>query len=207
MPATTLLTISHSVWGPLASQSLHPAEVTRALPGARQGMRRVRRARGRAMLSTERLTLYLLRTALALVPDSEVRLILDTTRYGRWETFTLGRAAARPRAARRLEPLALPLAQGHLHRHGHSGARPDSRTLADWPAVRPVHSPADRGFPSLKLFAVWTDGGGTCAWATRCACGRATGCERPTTRRSGRTAAPSARRRGRANPDGAPRIA
>lgn len=148
----------------LLAQSLHPADLARALPGlratgARQGMRRVRRTLGRTLLTSVALTPRLLPLALRLVSAGEVALILDSTRCRRWEIFTLGVRCGGGRV--------LPVAWAILPYPWPKGQFTPTvlallqRTLAVWPAERPVHLLADRGFPSLKLFRCLDD------WRTR----------------------------------------
>lgn len=149
LQATSLL-----VWALLLSQSLHVADLGRALPnlvvgGARQGMRRVRRVLGRSPLLSVSLTPHLVKVALRLVPDVPIILVLDSTRCLCWEVFTLGVAfhgrvlpvawsiLPYPWPKKQFTPTVLALID---------------RTLVGWPAQRPIHFLADRGFPSLKLF-------------------------------------------------------
>ena len=138
----------------LLAQSLHPADLARALPGlraagARQGMRRVRRVLGRPVLTGAALTPRLLSVALRLVPGDEVMLILDSTRCRRWELFTLGVLFG---------GRVLPVAWAILPYPWPKGRFTPTvvtlldRVLAAWPPARPVHLLADRGFPSLKFF-------------------------------------------------------
>lgn len=146
--------ISSAVWALLASQSLHVADLARALPelrakGARQGMRRMRRVLGRESLSGKALSGLLVGWALRLVSDQAVRLVLDSTRCLRWEIFTLGvvfhgrvlpvawSILPYPWPKRQFTPTVIALLE---------------RVLARWPTERSVHLLADRGFPSLKLF-------------------------------------------------------
>ncbi|HEX5417257.1 MAG TPA: hypothetical protein VFZ25_16455 [Chloroflexota bacterium] len=150
----SLSAIADLVGALLATQSLHASDLARALPDlqtaqARQAQRRVRRILGRSCLSGPRLTPWLIRAALQLVSDAEVSLVLDSTRCLRWEIFTLGvrwhgrvvpiawQILPYPWPKRQFTPTVLALLD---------------RTLAHWPADRPLHLVADRGFPSLKLF-------------------------------------------------------
>lgn len=64
--------VAEVVWALLAAQSLHPADLGRALPDlqtsrARQALRRVRRAVGRPLLRSRCLTPWLIQHALRLV--------------------------------------------------------------------------------------------------------------------------------------------
>jgi DNA-binding CsgD family transcriptional regulator len=79
----------------LVAQSLRPADLVRALPDlatahARQGFRRVQRGLTRGCLTSTALTPRLVPAVLRLVADAEVLLVLDSSRCGRWEVFTLG---------------------------------------------------------------------------------------------------------------------
>ena len=85
---------------------------------------------------------------LRLVTDAEVLLVLDSSRCGRWEIFTLG-----VRCGGRVLPvgwqvLPYPWPKGQY--------TPTTLTLLDrvlgcWPPERAVHLVADRGFPSKAL--------------------------------------------------------
>ena len=154
VPAASLTAVHALVWALLLSQSLHPAALARALPDlqtphARQALRRVRRGLGRRLLTSEHLTPWLLAAALRLVPAGPVLLVLDSTRCQRWEIFTLG-----VRFHGRVVPIAwslLPYPWPKKQFTPTVVALLD-RTLALWPADRPVHLVADRGFPSLPFF-------------------------------------------------------
>jgi hypothetical protein len=149
----TLHAVADLVWALLLSQSLHPADLARALPElktpcARQALRRVQRVLGCPLLQSQFLTPLLIDGALRLVPDAEVTLVLDSTRCRHWELFTLGVVFGG-----RVLPVAwavlpypwpkgqfTPTAVGLLE-----------RTFRHWPPTRPVHLLADRGFPSLPF--------------------------------------------------------
>ena len=93
--ATSFAAVSALVWAVLCAQSLHPADLVRALPDlttphARQAFRRVRRGLKRTCLTSHYLTPLLVRAVLRLVPDPAVLLVLDSTRADRWEVFSLG---------------------------------------------------------------------------------------------------------------------
>jgi hypothetical protein len=165
--ASSLRAIGELVWALLVSQSLHVADLSRALPGlkaagARQAMRRVRRVLGRKGLRSEGLTAGLVRVALGLVGEGVVTLVLDSTRCLRWEIFTLGvlfhgrvlpvgwSILTYPWPKRSFTPTVVGLVD---------------RVLGCWPLERAVHLAADRGFPSSKLFEC-LDG-----WAKRLALG------------------------------------
>jgi hypothetical protein len=150
----TLAAVADLVWALLLSQSLHPADLARALPQlqtghARQALRRVHRLLDRAVLRSHFLTPLLIARALQLAAAGEVTLVLDSTRGAPWEIFTLGvvfngrvlvvawEVLPYPWPKRQFTPTVLTLLQ---------------RTLAHWPTTRPVHLVADRGFPSLPFF-------------------------------------------------------
>ncbi len=159
---TAVQAIGSGVLALLGAQSLHPAALARALPDlqtsrGRQALRRVRRLVQRAWLGSGSLTPGLVRLALRLVPEGEVVLVLDSTRCGRWEVVTLGvrwggcgrvlvvgwAVLPYPWPKGQFTPTVLALL---------------TRVLRAWPADRPVHLVADRGFPSLELFrtlAAW----------------------------------------------------
>ena len=154
--ATSGAAVTALVWAVLCAQSLHPADLARALPDlatarARQAFRRVRRGLRRASLSSAALTPVLVPAVLRLVPDAEALRVLDSTRAGRWELFTLG-----VRCHGRVLPVAwsvlpYPWPRG---RFTPTVVALLERTLACWPPDRPVHLVADRGFPSRALFQV-----------------------------------------------------
>ncbi len=152
--AASLRAISALVWALLVCQSLHVADLSRAVPelkatGARQGMRRVRRVLDRQPLMSAHLTPFLIRVALRLVGDNPITVALDSTRCWRWEIFTLGvvfhgrvlpvawRILPYPWPKKQFTPTVVALLE---------------HTLFCWPTTRPVHLVAHRGFPSLKLF-------------------------------------------------------
>jgi hypothetical protein len=150
----SLTAVTDALWALLLAQSLHPADLARALPQlrtrrSRQAFRRIRRLLQRHLLTSMALTPFLLQAALRLVRDQEVFLILDSTRCRRWELFTLGIA---------LQGRVLPIAWAVLpypwpsKQYTRTVVALLNRTLAAWPSDRPVHLLADRGFPSLKLF-------------------------------------------------------
>ena len=153
--AASLTAIADLVWALLVAQSLHPADLLRALPTldtthARQAFRRVRRLLDRGYFQSQRLTPALLRAALRLVGDAEVLLVLDSSRCLRWEVLTLGlqfhggrvlpiawAVVAYPWPKKAFTPTTLALLE---------------RVLTLWPTDRPVHLVADRFFPSYPLF-------------------------------------------------------
>lgn len=142
------------VWALLQAQSLHVADLARALPdlrarGARQAMRRIRRHLGGAGLSSTVLSPLVLQAALRLVEPGEVTLILDSTRCRSWEIFTLG-----VRLGGRVLPVAWSVLPYPWPRHQFTPTVVAliERTLRFWPLSRPVHLVSDRGFPSRALF-------------------------------------------------------
>ena len=150
----SLTTTTDLVYALLQSQSLHPADLIRAVPRpatrrARQAFRRVRRHLRRPTLGSLALTPRLRAAALAWVSDAEVTLVLDSTRCRRWERFTLGI---------RWHHRVLPIAWAVLAYPWPKGAFTPtvvqllSRVLTGWPLDRPLHLVADRGFPSRALF-------------------------------------------------------
>lgn len=151
--ATSFAAVSALVWAVLVAQSLHPAALVRALPDlatahARQGFRRVRRGLRRAGLTSQGLTPRLASAVLRLVTDAQVLLVLDSSRCGRWEIFTLG-----VRCGGRVLPIAwqvLPYPWPKGQYTPTTLALLD-RVLACWPPDRAVHLVADRGFPSKAL--------------------------------------------------------
>jgi hypothetical protein len=151
----SLAALTDLIWALLAAQSLRPAELVRALPqlraaGARQGFRRVRRLLVRPTCQSQRLTPALLAAVLRVVDDAVAVLVLDSSRCLRWEVLTLGirfhggrilpiawAVLPYPWPRRQFTPTVIALLD---------------RVLASWPADRPVHLVADRGFPSYALF-------------------------------------------------------
>ena len=141
----------------LLAQSLTPAELARALPSscavpARQRHKRRARALDRPRLTSARLTPALVRAALALVPTvgpaQPTTLVLDTVTCGCWDVVVVGvlwRGRILPVA---WEVLPSPWPKGRF--------TPTVRALVErvaacWPADRPVHLLADRGFASQAL--------------------------------------------------------
>lgn len=151
--ATSFVAVSSLVWAVMCAQSLHPAEVVRALPElatahARQGFRRVQRGLKRACLTSEALTPPLVAAALRLDGDPEVLLVLDSSRCGRWEIFTLG-----IRCGGRVLPVGWQVLPYPWPRGQYTPTTLTmlNRVLGCWPTDRAVHLVADRGFPSKAL--------------------------------------------------------
>lgn len=151
--ATGFATRSALVWAVLCAQSLHPAELVRALPAlatahARQGFRRVQRGRTRPCLTSAARPPHLVAAVLRLVAEAAVLLVLDSSRCGSWELVTLGvRCGGRvlpvgwqvlpyPWPKGPSTPTTLPLL---------------NRVLGCWPPERAGHLVADHGFPSTAL--------------------------------------------------------
>jgi hypothetical protein len=151
--ATGFTAVTALVWAVLCAQSLHPADLVRALPDlatahARQGFRRVRRGLTRAGLTSQALTPRLVLAVLRLITDAEVLLVLDSSRCGQWEIFTLG-----VRGGGRVLPVAwhvlpYPWPKGQ---YTPTVLALLDRVLGCWPPDRAVHLVADRGFPSKAL--------------------------------------------------------
>jgi hypothetical protein len=156
MHATALTALAHLVTALLVGQSVRPTALMRALSSplpvpARQRYKRVARAWTRPWLSPAWLTPRLVPAALALVPaerDGLAHLALDSVRCGRWEVFTLGLV---------WHGRVLPLGWAALPYPWPKGRFTPTvcglirRVAADWPAARPAHLVADRGFPSRAL--------------------------------------------------------
>ncbi len=155
------------VWALLVCQSLHVSDLSRALPAlkatlARQGMRRVRRGLNRSPLMSGTLSPRLVGVVLRLVKDNPAVLVLDSTRCLKWEIFTLGvvyhgrvlpiawSLLPYPWPKKQFTPTVISLLE---------------RAFLAWPLERGLHLVADRGFPSLKLFACLE------TWRTRLALG------------------------------------
>lgn len=147
----------------LTAQSLRPAALMRALCSpqpvpARQRYKRVARAFERPWLTSAHLTPLLVRAAVALAPPAPAdgrpgagltHLALDGVRCGPWEILVLGvvwhkrvlpvgwAVLPYPWPKKQFTPTACALVR---------------QVAAAWPAARPVHLVADRGFPSRPLF-------------------------------------------------------
>jgi hypothetical protein len=152
--AASLQSLTRLVWALLVCQSLHAADLARALPDprttrARQAFRRIGRILDRPYMTSQHLTPVLTRATLRLVGDAEIVLILDSTRCLRWEIFTLG-----VMVWGRVLPIAWSIIPYPWPKKSFTPTTIAliNRTLQLWPADRPVHLLADRGFPSLKLF-------------------------------------------------------
>jgi hypothetical protein len=154
-----LRALAHLVTALLVGQSLRPTALMRALVSplpvpARQRYKRVARVWMRPWLSPIWLVPRLVLAALALVPperDGLTHLALDSVRCGRWEVVTLGVVWHGRVLPVGWAVLAYPWPRG--------GFTPTVCALirqvaAVWPAERPAHVVADRGFPSQALLRV-----------------------------------------------------
>lgn len=152
--AAGLGSVAQLVTALVIGQSLRPARLARTImstPGvpARQRYKRVRRVLTRGWLSSEALTPWLVRSALALVPDATPHLAMDTVRCGRWEVITVGVEWHGRVLPVGWEVLPYPWPKGQFTPTVLALLR---RIGAVWPGTRRPHLVADRGFPSLKVF-------------------------------------------------------
>lgn len=146
--------VANLVTGLLVGQSVRSAALTRAQVSvrtvrARQRYRRVARALTRPWLSSQQVTVHLVRAALSLVDDPVPHLAMDTVRCGAWEAITVGvvwHGRVLPIA---WEVMSYPWPKGQFTP---TVIRLLQRIGAVWPTDRLPHLVADRGFPSLKLF-------------------------------------------------------
>ena len=156
MHATALSALAHLVTALLVGQSLRPTALMRALSSplpvpARQRYKRVARAWTRPWLSPAWLVPRLVPAVLALVPadrDGLTHLALDSVRCGAWEVFTLGVVWHGRVLPVGWAVLPYPWPKGRFTPTVCALIR---QVAAVWPAERPVHLVADRGFPS-RLF-------------------------------------------------------
>jgi hypothetical protein len=140
----------------LLGQSLRPTALMRALPSplpvpARQRSKRLARAWSRPWLSPAWLSPRLVAAALALVPPPRAGLThvaLDSVRCGGWEVFTLGVVWHGRVVPVGWTVLPYPWPKGQFTPTVCALIR---QVAAAWPAARPVHLVADRGFPSRQL--------------------------------------------------------
>jgi hypothetical protein len=151
--------LAHLVTALLLGQRLAAASLMRAVGSrwpvpARQRYRRVARAWRRPWLTPGWLTPRLVRAALALVaPDdgTEVPLILDSLRCGRWELFTVGVAWHGRLLPVGWAVLPYPWPRGQFTPLVCALVR---QVAVGWPAGPRPHLLADRGFPSQALFVL-----------------------------------------------------
>ena len=146
--------LAHLVVALLSSQRLTATALMRVVASsvpvpARQRSKRVARALDRVWLTPAWLVPRLVRAALALTPAATPHLALDTVRCGRWEILTVGvvwHGRVLPVA---WAVLPYPLPKG---RFTPTAVAVLQQLAAVWPADRPPHVVADRGFPSQALF-------------------------------------------------------
>ncbi|HZO29099.1 MAG TPA: hypothetical protein VFH48_24260, partial [Chloroflexota bacterium] len=156
-PAVARGAPGHLVTALLVGQRLRPSALLRALESpvaapARQRYQRGRRAWARPWRAPVWLTPRLVQAVTTLVPrtgDGTLPLALDSVRCGGWERLTVGvvwhgRAVVVGWAA-----LPYPWPKG---RFTPTTCALLERVGAAWPADRPAHLGADRGFPSGALF-------------------------------------------------------
>jgi DDE family transposase len=153
--ATAVRSLAALVTALLVGQSLRPAVLLRSwlsptpVP-ARQGFKRLARAFDRPWLASAHLTPLLVRAVLALVPTTErTYLALDGVRCGRWEVLVLGVVWHKRVLPVGWAVLPWPWPKGRLKPTTCALIR---QVAAVWPAERPAHLLADRGFPSRDLF-------------------------------------------------------
>jgi len=152
---TAQAALAYVVTALLVGQCLRPASLARALPSphpvpARARFQQVARAWRRRWLTAEYLTPLLVRAALALAtPAGQPHLALDTVRCGAWEIFTIGLVWHGRVLPLGWAVLPYPLPKG---RFTPTACALIQRLAAAWPADRPPHLLADRGFPSQRLF-------------------------------------------------------
>jgi hypothetical protein len=171
-----LAALTHLVTALLVGQSLRPSALMRALLSptpvpARQRYKRLARFWARPWLTPGWLTPRLVRAAVALVPPDgggptrgQTHLALDSMRCGGWEVFTLGVV---------WHGRVLPVAWAVLPYPWPTGqvtptvCRLLRQVDAAWPAGRPVHLVADRGFPGQALFRTLRALGWGWGWTVR----------------------------------------
>jgi hypothetical protein len=151
--------LAHLVTALLVGQSLRPTALMRALSSplpvpARQRYKRVARAWTRPWLSPAGLVPRLVPAVLAVVPPDRsglTHLALDSVRCGPWEVFTLGVVWHGRVLPVGWAVLPYPWPKGQFTPTVCALIR---QVAAVWPAERPVHLVADRGFPSRQF--LWT---------------------------------------------------
>jgi hypothetical protein len=153
--------VAHVLTALLVAQSLHPADLVRALDclpavPARQRFKRLARSWDRPWLAPTWLIPRLVRATLALVPPDPAdwptvgltHLVLDSLRCGRWELITLGVRSHGRVLIVGWTVLPQPWPTGQFTPAVCALIR---QVAASVPADRPVHLVADRGFPSQSL--------------------------------------------------------
>lgn len=151
--ATSMASVAQMVTAVLLGQSLRSSMLARTLQSAttvtaRHRYRRVRRLMTGGRLLSEPLTPWLVRAALAVVPDPVPHLAMDTVRCGWWEVVTVGVVWHGRVLPVGWEVLPYPWPKGQFTPTVLSLL---ARIDAAWPADRRPHLVADRGFPSRKL--------------------------------------------------------
>jgi hypothetical protein len=157
--ATAARAMAQLVTALLVGQSLRPTALMRALVSplpvpARQRYKRLARAWTRPWLSPAWLVPRLVPAALALVPadrDGLTHVALDSVRCGAWEIFTLGVVWHGRVLPVGWAVLPYPWPKGQFTPTVCALIR---QVATVWPAERPVHLVADRGFPSRQF--LWT---------------------------------------------------
>ena len=148
--------LAHLVTALLVGQSLRPSALMRALLSpvpvpARQRYKRLARAWTRPWLSPAWLSPRLVAAVLALVGperDGRTHLALDGVRCGSWEVFTVGVVWHGRVVPVGWAVLPFPWPKGQFTPTVCALVR---QVAAAWPAERPAHLVADRGFPSRAL--------------------------------------------------------
>lgn len=152
--AASVTSLAQMVTAVLLGQSLRSSALARTFQSAttvtaRHRYRRVRRLMTGGRLLSACLTPWLVRAALALVPDRVPHLAMDTVRCGRWEVVTVGVVWHGRVLVVGWEALPYPWPKGQFTP---TVLRLLTRIGQAWPVDRRPHLVADRGFPSLKLF-------------------------------------------------------
>jgi hypothetical protein len=153
--ATGARAVAQQVSALLAAQSARPARRMRTLASspavpARQRYRRVARGLDAPWLAPDSVTAALVRASLALYPQPQPVLALDTVRCGGWETLTVGLVLSGRVQFLATATLPSPWPRGRF-RLTLLGLL--ERVAAAWPPDAPApHLVADRAFPSTALF-------------------------------------------------------
>lgn len=158
--------VAHLLTALVVAQSLHPADLVRALDcpaavPARQRFKRLARSWDRTWLAPTWLIPRLVRATLALVPPDPpgwptaglTHVVLDSLRCGRWELITLGVRSHGRVCIVGWTVLPQPWPKGQFTPAVCMLIR---QVAASWPADRPVHLVADRGFPSQIVLRTLT---------------------------------------------------
>src|SRR5919199_2121471 len=171
--SAALSALTHLLVALLVGQNLRPSALMRALLSpvpvpARQRYKRLARAWTRPWLSPAWLSPRLVAAVLALVGperDGRTHLALDGVRCGSWEVFTVGVVWHGRVVPVGWAVLPFPWPKGQFTPTVCALVR---QVAAAWPAERPAHLVADRGFPSRALLLTlrrvgWCWGRG-CPW-------------------------------------------